>query len=152
MAPLQVHCFDVLRHGPKTSGANHISSSPGHLQSQPLTRHSQASHPTLFEKHSAEATGVHFVHPFNTDHPKSYLYYESYTTGGIAIGDINQDQKPDLFFAGSPVSNALFEQVDPFNFTNTFAGHAPPPPPQPMGDRFDHGRYRSGWGPGYLCL
>ena len=100
----------------------------GHLQSQPLTRPSQASHPTLFEKHSAEATGVHFVHPFNTDHPKSYLYYESYTTGGIAIGDINQDQKPDLFFAGAPVSNALFEQVDSLNFANTTATRLPPHP------------------------
>ncbi len=110
--------------------AQTTSSSPGHLQSQPLTRHSQASHPTVFEKHSAEATSVHFVHPFNTDHPKSYLYYESYTTGGIAIGDINQDQKPDLFFAGAPVSNALFEQVDPFHFTNTTAKRLPPHPNQ----------------------
>ena len=110
--------------------AQTTSYSPGHLQSLPLTRHSQASHPTLFEKHSAEATSVHFVHPFNTDHPKSYLYYESYTTGGIAIGDINQDQKPDLFFAGAPVANALFEQVESFHFTNTTATRLPTHPNQ----------------------
>ena len=55
-------------------------------------------------------TGVDFHSPLLVDHDRSYLYHSGFATGGVCIGDLNGDDKLDLFFASGPSSNRLFLQ------------------------------------------
>lgn len=63
----------------------------------------------LFEKHESKDSGVDFKNTLNpTDDFNiiDYLYF--YNGGGVAIGDINGDELPDLFFSGNQVKNKLY--------------------------------------------
>jgi len=89
------------------------------LQNRPLLQAPPYDGATLFETMTGEATGLNFTHPFEDSHPLSFLYYASSTCGGIAIGDINQDQRPDIFLAGAARPSALYEQDRTWHFTET---------------------------------
>ena len=57
---------------------------------------------TLFELLPSTQTNIHFVnHISDTEKPGilDYLYY--YNGGGVAIGDINNDGLPDIFFTSN---------------------------------------------------
>jgi hypothetical protein len=71
---------------------------------------------TLFERLLPNDTGVHFSNKMILDHPKSYLNYAGSVCGGIAIGDVNGDGKPDLYLVNAPESNRLYIQETPFKF------------------------------------
>jgi hypothetical protein len=63
----------------------------------------------LFQKQEPEVSGVTFENTLNpTDDFNiiDYLYF--YNGGGVAIGDINGDDLPDLFFSGNQVKNKLY--------------------------------------------
>ncbi|MEO0582859.1 MAG: VCBS repeat-containing protein [Bacteroidota bacterium] len=63
----------------------------------------------LFELLSQESTGVDFVNQLTdtrTFNILNYLYY--YNGGGVAVGDVNNDDLPDLYFTGNMVSNKLY--------------------------------------------
>ncbi|MEO6038474.1 MAG: VCBS repeat-containing protein, partial [Saprospiraceae bacterium] len=65
----------------------------------------------------AEQTGV----TFRNDLPYSdtfncYLFRNFYNGGGVAIGDVNNDGLPDLFFCGNMVSNRLYLNRGNFQF------------------------------------
>ncbi|MBR9922262.1 MAG: VCBS repeat-containing protein [Bacteroidetes bacterium] len=63
----------------------------------------------LFELLNPEDTGVDFVNDVrNTESHNiiQYLYY--YNGGGVAIGDINGDELPDLFFSSNRLPNKLY--------------------------------------------
>src|SRR5688572_11208440 len=63
----------------------------------------------LFKKHESTVSGVVFKNTLNpTDDFNiiDYLYF--YNGGGVAIGDINGDELPDLFFSGNQVKNKLY--------------------------------------------
>lgn len=63
----------------------------------------------LFTRLNSRVTGVMFS---NTLAPEAgfnildYLYF--YDGGGVAIGDVNNDSLPDVFFTGNQVSNRLY--------------------------------------------
>ena len=60
----------------------------------------------LFKNPSSESTGIDFVNTITeTDDLNilDYLYF--YNGGGVAIGDINNDNLPDIFFSGNQVKN-----------------------------------------------
>lgn len=63
----------------------------------------------LFSNPSAEDTGVSFTNTLTESDDLNildYLYF--YNGGGVAIGDINNDGMPDIFFSGNQVKNALY--------------------------------------------
>ncbi len=66
---------------------------------------------------SAEQTGVQFRNdlPYS-DTFNCYLFRNFYNGGGVAIGDINNDGLPDLFFCGNMVSNRLYLNRGNFQF------------------------------------
>ncbi len=63
----------------------------------------------LFENPLPQKTGITFTNTITeTDNLNilDYLYF--YNGGGVAIGDINNDELPDIFFSGNQVKNKLY--------------------------------------------
>ena len=63
----------------------------------------------LFTKHSPSDTGISFENTLTESKDLSildYLYF--YNGGGVAIGDINNDSLPDIYFSGNQVKNKLY--------------------------------------------
>lgn len=63
----------------------------------------------LFQKLDVEKSGIVFenkLSPTDDFNILDYLYF--YNGGGVAIGDINGDDLPDLFFSGNQVENRLY--------------------------------------------
>src|ERR1017187_4640029 len=64
---------------------------------------------SLFTQLTPEQTGINFINK-NTDADSlsilDYLYY--YNGGGVAIGDINNDGLPDIFFTSNRGGNKLY--------------------------------------------
>lgn len=64
---------------------------------------------SLFVNPSPEKTGIDFTNTITeTDDLNilDYLYF--YNGGGLAIGDINGDNLPDIFFSGNQIKNKLY--------------------------------------------
>ena len=61
----------------------------------------------LFTRLAPAKTGVNFINPILKDNPRAYLYASAMGCGGISVGDVNGDGRPDLFFTGGPVPNQL---------------------------------------------
>lgn len=77
--------------------------------------------PHLFSRLDPAATGVDVVTRVNPDHPLARLYHSGSAIGGCAIGDLNGDGRPDLFFAGTDTPNRLFLQTAPWKFEEATA-------------------------------
>ncbi|WP_417443542.1 VCBS repeat-containing protein [Joostella sp.] len=63
----------------------------------------------LFSTPSSNDTGITFTNTvINTEELNilDYLYF--YNGGGVAVGDINNDNLPDIFFSGNQVKNKLY--------------------------------------------
>lgn len=63
----------------------------------------------LFEKMPASVTGIDFKNSITEDVNHSiinYIYY--YNGGGVAVGDVNNDSLPDLFFVSNMKRNKLY--------------------------------------------
>ncbi len=81
--------------------------------------HQQASSwdgEALFELIPTSRSGVNVRYKFDETHPLKRLYPYGWATGNVAIGDVNGDNKADLFFAGTTGSHRLFIQRDGFRF------------------------------------
>jgi len=77
---------------------------------------------TLFTRLGADATNVSFVNRVEDEpdfNPLDYLYF--YDGGGVAIGDVNNDSLPDLFFTGNQVANKLYLNKGNFEFEDVTA-------------------------------
>lgn len=64
---------------------------------------------TLFKNPPPSATGINFENTLTETEDLNildYLYF--YNGGGVAIGDINNDSLPDIFFSGNQVKNRLY--------------------------------------------
>ncbi len=71
----------------------------------------------LFENPSPDETGLFFENQLTeTDELNilDYLYF--YNGGGVAIGDINGDDLPDVFLSGNQVKNKLFLNLGDLKF------------------------------------
>lgn len=71
----------------------------------------------IFQKRTSEETGILFSNDLNESDDLNildYLYF--YNGGGVAIGDINNDELPDIFLSGNQVPNALYLNKGNFVF------------------------------------
>ncbi|MFO0912834.1 MAG: FG-GAP-like repeat-containing protein [Pirellulales bacterium] len=62
------------------------------------------------------ATGVDHVLRIDTSHPMKYLYFSGTTGGGVAVGDLDGDSRPDLFLVDGPGQNRVYRQSAPLKF------------------------------------
>ena len=63
-------------------------------------------------------TGLNFVNQLIPEHPLRRIYNSGFVCGGIAIGDVNGDDRPDVYCVSGPKSNRLFLQTGPLKFTD----------------------------------
>ncbi len=71
----------------------------------------------LFVKRSAEETGISFVNEIeNQKNFNIFKYRNFYNGGGVAIGDINNDGLPDIFFTANMKKNILYLNKGNFRF------------------------------------
>jgi enediyne biosynthesis protein E4 len=72
---------------------------------------------TLFSKLPADETGVYFSNDLiYTNTLNAFTSHNFYNGGGVAIGDVNNDNLPDLFFTGNMVPNKLYLNKGNFYF------------------------------------
>jgi hypothetical protein len=76
------------------------------------TIQAQRRSPPRFTAIPAEESGVTMRHPLVADHARAYLYISGFACGGVCIGDVNNDERPDLFFTSGPETNGLYLQTD----------------------------------------
>jgi hypothetical protein len=67
---------------------------------------------TRFVRLSDASTGIDFVSRLIPDHPNAYLYHSGMTCSGVAVGDLNGDNRPDIFLANGPGKNAVYLQTE----------------------------------------
>src|ERR1051326_3038415 len=78
--------------------------------------------PPLFESLTPAATGVEFVNRLPEDSTfniLNYLYY--YNGGGVAVGDVNNDGLPDLYFTSNLGANRLYLNRGNYRFEDVTA-------------------------------
>lgn len=72
---------------------------------------------TLFTRLSSEDTGISFVNEVEeTKEFNVFKYRNLYNGGGVAIGDINNDGLPDIYFTSNMEKNHLFLNRGNFKF------------------------------------
>ncbi|MEM7312209.1 MAG: VCBS repeat-containing protein, partial [Planctomycetota bacterium] len=100
---------------PQTSAAQKASSSGWTTTSlTPGSRSDSAA--TLFEELTPGETGINATCRLDLSHPMKRLYHSGFVCGGVAIGDLDGDDRPDIFFANGPDKNRLFFQTDSMKF------------------------------------
>jgi hypothetical protein len=71
----------------------------------------------LFTRLSSERTGISFINAIEDKRDFNVFKYRNfYNGGGVAIGDINNDGLPDIFFTANMQKNRLFLNRGDFNF------------------------------------
>ncbi len=71
----------------------------------------------LFAEQAASATTITFINEVKQSGDNNVLNYPYYFNGGgVAIGDLNNDGLPDIYFTGNQVSNRLYLNEGNFKF------------------------------------
>lgn len=71
----------------------------------------------FFEAVSASESNVTFRNAVQEDNTTNFLNFEGvYNGAGVAIGDINNDGLPDIYFAGNSVDDKLYQNLGDFKF------------------------------------
>ena len=81
------------------------------------SQHQDSASTQLFHLLDAEQTKVDFINEVNDGDNFNILTYRNfYNGGGVAIGDINNDSLPDLYFTANQKKNKLFLNKGNFVF------------------------------------
>ncbi len=99
-------------------------SSEGEAMKQEVneTKQESAKKP-LFKKIKPEHTKVNFKNEIQETPYRNILAYQYYYNGGgVAIGDINNDGLPDIFFTGNTVPNRLYLNKGSLEFEDVTEG------------------------------
>jgi hypothetical protein len=110
IAPIRLPLLAVCLLVPVTQGAE--------TKSQPLSPPSGTGGAPLFHRLPAAECGVTHVQPEDADHPLRRLYHSSMACGGVAIGDVDGDGRPDLFFSSGPAANRLYRNLGGMKFAD----------------------------------
>ena len=79
--------------------------------------HKETEQEALFELLPSETTGIHFKNTVIDSKEMSILnYHNFYNGGGVAIGDINNDGKPDIYLTSNQGENKLYINKGNFKF------------------------------------
>jgi hypothetical protein len=71
----------------------------------------------LFKILNSQQTNIHFSNSISENENLNVLSYEYfYNGGGVAVGDINNDGLPDLFFTGNMMPNKLYLNLGNMKF------------------------------------
>ncbi len=74
---------------------------------------------TLFQALSSGETGINFKNTLKETQDVNVLTYSYfYNGGGVAIGDVNNDDFPDIYFTGNLVASHLYINQGNWNFKN----------------------------------
>jgi len=74
---------------------------------------------TLFTLMSADSTGIVFANNIaDNENFNIFSYRNFYNGGGVAIGDVNNDNLPDLFFTANMGANKLYINKGGFRFAD----------------------------------
>jgi enediyne biosynthesis protein E4 len=77
---------------------------------------------TLFQLLPSSQTGVSFTNTISDNNEMNiFNYHNFYNGGGVAIGDVNNDGKPDIFFTSNQGSNKLYINKGNFKFEDVTA-------------------------------
>ena len=76
----------------------------------------------LFTELTPAQSGLDFTQKIAVEDPQSYLYNSGYACGGVAVGDVNGDGRPDVFLVSGPGDNALFLNQGGMKFAKAGSG------------------------------
>lgn len=63
----------------------------------------------LFQQLDSSQTGIHFINTVrDSSNFNIFNYRNFYNGGGVAIGDVNNDGRPDIFFTANQANNRLY--------------------------------------------
>ncbi len=94
--------------------APHSSLSESEIEELPA--HLLPKTTSLFQKVSSESSGVTFTNSIDADHPLRRIYHSGFACGGVAVGDFDDDGRPDLFLVSGPEQNCLYRQIAKLRF------------------------------------
>ncbi|MBA4139060.1 MAG: VCBS repeat-containing protein [Segetibacter sp.] len=85
----------------------------------------EKAHNPLFTLMPSSTTGIDFINTIkDTTEMNIFNYHNFYNGGGVAIGDVNNDGRPDIFFTSNQGRNKLYINKGNFKFQDvTDAAH-----------------------------